>query len=73
MPMHDGGYYVKTEGQLPLIGPMGVEGAFVVQHDGMVMAGCGAGELCAAWVMGNELPDYADGLSFKRYGNPGLI
>jgi glycine/D-amino acid oxidase-like deaminating enzyme len=67
-PMHDGGYYVKTEGQLPLIGPMGVDGSFIVQHDGMVMAGCAAGELCAAWVMGNQLPGYADGLSYKRFG-----
>jgi glycine/D-amino acid oxidase-like deaminating enzyme len=66
-PMHDGGYFVKTEGQLPLIGPMGVDGTFLVQHDGMVMAGCAAGELCAAWVLGSDLPDYADGLSFSRY------
>jgi glycine/D-amino acid oxidase-like deaminating enzyme len=68
--MHDGGYYVRTEGNLPLIGPMGVDGAFIVQHDGMVMAGCAAGALCAAWVTGSDLPDYADGLSFKRYDNP---
>jgi glycine/D-amino acid oxidase-like deaminating enzyme len=66
-PMHDGGYFVKTEGQLPLIGPMGVDGTFLLQHDGMVMAGCAAGELCAAWVLGSDLPDYADGLSFRRY------
>jgi len=71
-PMHDGGYFVKTEGQLPLIGTMGVDGAFLVQHDGMVMAGCAAGELCAAWVTGSALPDYADGLSLKRYDSSSL-
>jgi hypothetical protein len=66
-PMHDGGQFVKTEFQMPLIGPLGVDGTFVVQHDGMVMAGCGAGELCATWVMGGELPGYAAGLTLQGH------
>jgi len=66
--MHDGGCFVRTRGNIPLIGPIGVEGAYVVQHDGMVMAGCAAGELCAAWVTGSSsLPPYARGLSLQRY------
>jgi glycine/D-amino acid oxidase-like deaminating enzyme len=75
-PIHDGGYYVETkdvdsaafrEENPPLIGPMGVEGAYVVSVCHGVSGGCAAGELCAAWVMGNQLPGYADELSLKRY------
>jgi len=75
-PMHDGGYYVETkdttgdafrEENPPLIGPMSVEGAFIVNACHGVSGGCAAGELCAAWVTGSELPDYADELSLKRY------
>jgi len=75
-PMHDGGYYVETkdttgegfrEENPPLIGPLGVEGAFIVNVCHGVSAGCAAGELCAAWVTGSTLPDYADELSLKRY------
>ena len=66
-PMHDGGQFVKTEFEMPLIGPLGVDGAFVVQHDGMVMAGCASGELCAAWVVGGQLPDYAAGLTLDGH------
>jgi len=74
--MHDGGYYVETkdttgeefrEGNPPLIGPLGVEGTFIVNACHGVSAGCAAGELCATWVVGGELPDYADELSLKRY------
>jgi glycine/D-amino acid oxidase-like deaminating enzyme len=75
-PMHDGGYYVETkdtdreayrEENPPLIGPMGIEGAYVVSACHGVSAGCAAGELCAAWVTGNELPDYAGDFSLSRY------
>jgi glycine/D-amino acid oxidase-like deaminating enzyme len=74
--MHDGGYYVEAkdvggeafrEENPPLIGAMGVEGAYVVSVCHGVSAGCAAGELCAAWVTGSELPSYADELSPGRY------
>jgi glycine/D-amino acid oxidase-like deaminating enzyme len=75
-PVHDGGYYVETkdvsgeefrEDNPPLIGPLGVEGAFIVNSCHGVSTGCAAGELCAAWVTGGERPDYADELSLERY------
>jgi len=78
--MYDGGYFMTTpdpagkvdaEGttsqSLPLVGPLGVDGAFVVNSPFGVRAGCACGELCAAWVTGGKLPDYADELSLKRY------
>ncbi len=63
------GYYTKTKENLPVIGPMGVDGAYVVGAlSGFgTMASCAAGELIAAWVIGDDLPDYADALSLKRY------
>jgi glycine/D-amino acid oxidase-like deaminating enzyme len=73
--MHDGGFYTKTRENLPLIGPTGVEGAFVVGAlSGFgVMTGCAAGELGAAWVAGAELPEYADALTLSRYDNPAYV
>jgi glycine/D-amino acid oxidase-like deaminating enzyme len=76
--MHDGGYYVETkdtesetfrEENPPLIGPMGVEGAYIVSACHGVSAGCASGELCAAWVAGSKLPAYAEEFSLSRYGN----
>jgi glycine/D-amino acid oxidase-like deaminating enzyme len=81
-PIHDGGYYVQTkdvnsaafrEENPPLIGPMGVEGAYVVSVCHGVSGGCAAGELCAAWLTDGELPSYADELSLKRYQDPGWV
>jgi len=80
-PRHDGGYYVEArdvaseafrEENPPLIGPMGVDGAYLVSACHGVSAGCAAGELCAAWVTGSELPGYADELSLKRYDDSRL-
>ena len=63
------GYYTKTKENLPLIGPMGVPGAYLVGAlSGFgTMASCAAGELVAAWVAGQPLPDYAAYLSLDRY------
>jgi len=73
-PAHDGGYFVRMRDPLsgefvpmPLIGPLGVEGAFIACVYPGVSSGCAAGELAAAWVAGGNLPDYADELSLKRY------
>ena len=65
---HYGGWYTMTEENWPLIGPMGPEDAFMnCAHSGFgTMVACAAGELCAAWVAGAPLPDYATGFSLRR-------
>ena len=68
---HDGGYYTKTTENLPLIGPLEVDGAFMVGALSGYgnMAGCAAGELGALWIIGGDLPDYAEELSLERYSD----
>lgn len=70
--MHYAGYYTKTKENLPVIGPLGVEGAYSVGAlSGFgTMVSCAAGELIAAWVAGSELPAYAQKLSLARYDDP---
>lgn len=70
--VHYGGYYTKTKENLPLIGATEVPGLYVVGAlSGYgTMAGCAAGELCATWVAGGAMPDYAEVLSLARYTNP---
>lgn len=72
---HYGGYYTMTEENWPLIGPMRVEGSFVAGAlSGFgTMAACAAGSLCAKWLVGAALPDYADGLSLARYDDSALM
>ena len=72
---HYGGWYTMTEENWPLIGPMGPEGVFMnCAHSGFgTMAACAAGELCAAWVAGAPLPDYATGFSLRRYEDAELM
>ncbi|MFT5502466.1 MAG: glycine/D-amino acid oxidase-like deaminating enzyme [Gammaproteobacteria bacterium] len=72
---HYGGYYTMTEGNWPLIGPMGVDGAFIVGAlSGFgTMAACAAGSLCASWMTSDGLPDYASDLSMLRYNNQTLM
>ncbi len=57
----DGGYYTKTGENLPLIGPAGPDGHYVcgALSGYGVMAAAAAGDLCAAWIVGEDLPDYA--------------
>lgn len=68
-PYVDGGYYSKTRENRPLIGPLPVEGAYVI--GGLsgygVMAAMAAGELLAAHVCGQELPAYAPFFELRRY------
>lgn len=67
--VHYGGYYTKTEENLPLVGPLGIQGAFIVgalSGFGTMMC-CATGELVAAWVAGSKLPDYANIFSLERY------
>jgi len=71
-PYIDGGYYIKTQENRPLIGPLPVEGAYIIgAMSGFgLMASCAAGELLAAYIAGSELPDYAPAFLLSRYENP---
>jgi glycine/D-amino acid oxidase-like deaminating enzyme len=71
-PYIDGGYYVKTRENRPLIGPLPIEGAFIVGAlSGYgLMAACAAGELLACHVCGLALPRYAPAFLLERYANP---
>jgi glycine/D-amino acid oxidase-like deaminating enzyme len=65
----DGGYYVKTRENRPLIGPVPLEGAYVsCGYSGFgVMASCAGGDLVARHVMGAALPDDAGAFMLSRY------
>ncbi|WP_027883165.1 NAD(P)/FAD-dependent oxidoreductase [Meiothermus rufus] len=68
----DGGYYLKTPENRPLIGPLPVAGAYILGAlSGFgVMAACAAGELLAAHVLGRPLPAYAPAFVPGRYQDP---
>jgi glycine/D-amino acid oxidase-like deaminating enzyme len=72
-PMLDGGYYTKTRENRPLIGPLPVEGAYVVgAYSGYgLMAAAGGAELLADYVTGRALPNYAAAFAPERYDDPG--
>jgi glycine/D-amino acid oxidase-like deaminating enzyme len=71
-PTVDGGYYAKTRENRPLIGPLPVEGAYIIGAlSGFgIMAACAAGELLAAHVTCAELPPYAPWFLLERYEDP---
>jgi glycine/D-amino acid oxidase-like deaminating enzyme len=71
-PILDGGYYTKTQENRPLIGPLPVEGAYLIGAlSGFgLMTSCAAGELLAAHVTGSDLPAYAPAFSLDRYQDP---
>lgn len=68
----DGGYYCKTQENRPLIGPLPVEGAYVI--GGLsgygIMTSQAAGELLATHITGRELPEYAPAFLLSRYEDP---
>ncbi|HLO14946.1 MAG TPA: FAD-binding oxidoreductase [Anaerolineales bacterium] len=71
-PQLDGGYYTRTRENRPLVGPVGVDGAYVagaVSGYG-IMSACGVGELLAAHVTGARLPSYAPAFALSRYDDP---
>lgn len=71
-PQLDGGFYTKTRENRPLVGPIGVAGAYVagaVSGYG-IMSACAVGELLAAHVEGAKLPEYAPAFSPARYDDP---
>jgi sarcosine oxidase subunit beta len=71
-PILDGGYYTKTIENMPLIGPLPIEGAYLIGAvSGYgIMSACAAGELLAAHVIGEELPAYAPAFRLERYDDP---
>jgi glycine/D-amino acid oxidase-like deaminating enzyme len=71
----DGGYYTKTRDNKPLVGPLGVDGAFVVGAvSGYgIMSGCAVGELLAAHLTGANLPTYAGAFSPARLDDPNYL
>jgi glycine/D-amino acid oxidase-like deaminating enzyme len=68
-PHVDGGYYIKTRENRPLIGPLPVEGAYASgAFSGFgVMASCAAGDLLARHITERALPDYAPAFLLSRY------
>ena len=68
----DGGYYAKTQENRPLVGPLPVQGAFVIGAlSGYgLMSSPALGELLAAHVTGSALPPYAPAFLLERYKDP---
>jgi glycine/D-amino acid oxidase-like deaminating enzyme len=70
---HDGGFYARAPDGLPVIGPLGADGAFVaggLAGFGSMMA-CGVGELAAAWALGEAPPpDLAKPFDPRRFTDP---
>jgi glycine/D-amino acid oxidase-like deaminating enzyme len=71
-PVVDGGYYIKTRENRPLVGRLPVEGAYVIGAlSGYgLMAAPGSSELLAAHLTGGELPHYAPAFALERYADP---
>ena len=71
-PFVDGGYYTKTRENRPLVGPLGVEGSWVIGAlSGFgLMASLACGELLAAHISRNDLPPYAPWFLVERYEDP---
>jgi glycine/D-amino acid oxidase-like deaminating enzyme len=71
----DGGYYCKTRENRPLIGPLPIEGAFVIGAlSGIgVMSSQAAGDLLARHVMQQPLPDYAHWFLPSRYDDANYL
>ncbi len=74
-PMIDGGYYTKTKENRFMVGPLPVEGAYLMgAFSGYgIMAAPAAGELLAAHVTGEPLPAYASAFLPSRYTDPAYL
>jgi glycine/D-amino acid oxidase-like deaminating enzyme len=74
-PFVDGGYYTKTRENRPLIGPLPVEGAYLIGAlSGFgLMAASAAGELLAAHVAGSALPPWANAFRLERCDDPAYV
>ena len=71
-PVLDGGYYTRTRENRPLIGPLPIEGAFIIgAFSGFgIMAACAAGDLLANHITQSQLPPYASSFLLVRYTDP---
>ena len=71
-PFIDGGYYARAKENRPLIGPLAVQGAYIIGGLGGfgMMASCGASDLLAKQIVGTELPSYAPAFLLSRYDDP---
>ena len=71
----DGGYYVKTPENRPLIGPLPITGAYVnAAYSGFgIMGACAGGELLAAHVRERPLPAYATAFHPARFDEPSYL
>ena len=71
-PQLDGGFYTKTRENRPLVGPMCVDGAYVIGAvSGYgIMSACGVADLLTAHITGTQLPAYARGFELARYDDP---
>jgi glycine/D-amino acid oxidase-like deaminating enzyme len=74
-PVVDGGYYTKTAENRPLVGPLPVEGAWVLGAlSGFgLMASPACGDLLAAHVAGAPLPQHAKWFLPARYEDPAYL
>ncbi|HEY5983407.1 MAG TPA: FAD-binding oxidoreductase [Anaerolineales bacterium] len=74
-PRLDGGYYVRTRENRPLVGPTKIKGAYLIGAlSGFgIMSACACGELLAAHVSGAELPTYASAFSLARYDDAAYV
>jgi len=74
-PFVDGGYYTRTRDNRPLVGPLEIEGSFVIGAlSGFgLMASMGAGELLAAHVIGSGLPKHSRWFVPSRYSDPAYL
>ena len=63
---------MKTRENRPLIGPVPVEGVYIMgAYSGFgVMGSCAGGELIARHITGAPLPDYAPAFLLSRYQKP---
>ena len=68
------GYYTRTSENWPIIGPLDDTNLFTVAAlSGFgTMAACGAGELCADWVMNEVRPSYAGHFHVERYSDAAI-
>jgi sarcosine oxidase subunit beta len=71
-PQLDGGYYTKTRENRPLVGPLGVDGAYIIGAvSGYgIMSACGVADLLTTHVTGAKLPAYANDFALTRYDDP---
>lgn len=74
-PTMDGGYYTKTPENRPLLGPLPVEGAWIIGGlSGFgVMASAGSGDILAASIVGARVPEFAARFHPSRYEDPDYL